>query len=263
MFEMNAVASAKPSANPLPLHAPPRALPKLQPLTALAAVPSLAANHDSIAADADSSPIPAPAVGQCMRWLAAMLDEIDYGMVLLDDGHQVLHVNQAADTELEDDHPLQLAGRRLRTRRPDDEELLQDALTAAGRGLRRLLTLGERGQSVSVAVVPLGTAGRASQVKLVMLGKRSVCENLSMLCFARHHSLTPTETRVLEALCQGLAPREVADRYGVCLATVRTQIGSIRTKTGADSIRDLVCRVAMLPPMVSSLREHLEVVSRF
>jgi DNA-binding CsgD family transcriptional regulator len=106
-----------------------------------------------------------------------------------------------------------------------------------------------------VAVVPLvAGVGALPQATLLLLGKKRVCECLSVQCCARSHALTATETRVLEALCQGLEPREVAVQHGVGLATVRTQIGSIRAKTGAQSIRELVRRVAVLPPMVSSLR---------
>ena len=192
---------------------------------------------------------------QGSRWLALMLDEIDYGMVLIGEGGQVLHVNHAARAELDVDHPLQLNGRELHTRLPQDTTPLHDALQAAGRGLRRLVTLGEREHPLSMAVVPLGALSTgAPQATLLLLGKRRVCESLSVQWFARTNALTPAETRVLEALCQGLDPREVADRNGVGLATVRTQIGSIRATTGTESIRDLVRRVAVLPPMVSSLR---------
>jgi DNA-binding CsgD family transcriptional regulator len=192
---------------------------------------------------------------QGSRWLSLMLDEIDYGMVLLSEGSQVLHVNHAARAELDGDHPLQLQGRELRARLPQDVTPLHDALQAAARGLRRLVTLGERDDAFTVAVVPLGAmATGAPQATLLLLSKRRVCESLSVQWFARTHSLTPTETRVLEALCLGLDPREVAEQHGVGLATVRTQIGSIRAKTGSESIRDLVRRVAVLPPMVSSLR---------
>ena len=195
------------------------------------------------------------ASSQGSRWLALMLDEIDYGMVLVGEGSQVLHVNHAARAELDDDHPLQLLGRELRTKLPQDVAPLHDALQAAARGLRRLVTLGEREQPLSMAVVPLGALARgAPQATLLLLGKRRVCERLSVQWFARTHALTPAETRVLEGLCQGLDPREVAEQHGVGLATVRTQIGSIRAKTGTESIRDLVQRVAVLPPMVSSLR---------
>ncbi|WP_326534721.1 helix-turn-helix transcriptional regulator [Pseudorhodoferax sp.] len=195
------------------------------------------------------------AAAQNARWLALMLDEIDYGMVLLDGRVQVLHINHAARAELDGDHPLCLQGRELRAARLQDQLMLQDALQAAARGLRRLVTLGERESRVTVAAVPLALpAASMAQATLLLLGKRRVCERLSVQWFARSHALTPAESRVLEALCQGLEPRDVAEQHGVALATVRSQIGSIRSKTGADSIRDLVRRVAVLPPMVSSLR---------
>jgi DNA-binding CsgD family transcriptional regulator len=195
------------------------------------------------------------AASQGSRWLALMLDEIDYGMLLLNDAGQVLHVNHAARAELDAEHPLQLSGRELRPLLAQDATLLNDALLAARRGLRRLVTLGGRDSPLSVAVVPLANpGGGAQQATLLLLGKRRVCESLSVQWFARTHALTPAETRVLEKLCLGLDPREVAEENGVGLATVRTQIGSIRAKTGTESIRDLVRRVAVLPPMVSSLR---------
>jgi len=49
-------------------------------------------------------------------------------------------------------------------------------------------------------------------------------------------------------------PAEIASRAGVKIATVRTQIGTARAKTGARSIRELVSMVAVLPPLVGALR---------
>ena len=189
------------------------------------------------------------------RWMAMMLDEIDYGMLLLDGEGQVVHVNQAARQEMNAEHPLQQLGQELRARWPQDVARLHDALANARRGLRKLLTLGEKGEPLSLAVIPIGLAGEdGAQATLLMMGKRQVCERLSVLWFARAHGLTVAETRVLEALCAGLEPRQAAEQHGVGLATVRTQIGSIRAKTGAESIRDLVLQVAMLPPMLGRLR---------
>ena len=51
-----------------------------------------------------------------------------------------------------------------------------------------------------------------------------------------------------------MRPNEIASRAGVAVSTVRTQIGSIRSKTGATSIRELVRQVAVLPPLVGALR---------
>lgn len=184
------------------------------------------------------------------RWLSMMLDEIDYGMVLLTDDAELVHVNHAARAELDAGHPLQLLGRQLRARQPQDVARLHEALASASqRGLRRLLALGEGEHRVNIAVIPL-----AQLATLVVLGKRHLSERISVQCFARMHHLTPAETRVLESLCEGLNPREIAELNDVGLATVRTQIGSIRSKTGADNIRALVRQVAVLPPMVSTLR---------
>ena len=192
---------------------------------------------------------------QPAHWLALMLDEIDYGMLLLVDGSQVLHVNHCARAELDTGHPLQMLGNELRARQSRDVVKLHDALTGAQRGLRKLVTLGEPGHQVSLAVVPLGAVGVAKlPAALLLLGKRQVCERLSVQCFARSHELTPTETRVLEALCQGLDPREVANHHAVAIATIRSQISAIRAKIGAENIRDLVRQVAVLPPMVGVLR---------
>lgn len=184
------------------------------------------------------------------RWLSLMLDEVDYGMLLLNEAAELMHVNHAARSELDSGHPLQLQDRQLRARQAQDVSRLQDALLAASkRGLRRLVALGDGGARVNVAVVPLG--GTAT---LVLLGKRHLSERISVQCYARLHHLTPAETRVLESLCEGLKPREIAELNEVGLATVRTQIGSIRAKTGAENIRALTRQVAVLPPMVSSLR---------
>jgi DNA-binding CsgD family transcriptional regulator len=133
---------------------------------------------------------------------------------------------------------------------------LYEALSAAcGRGLRRMLTLGEGAHRVAVAVVPLAAQGGArGRTALLMLGKRQVCEDLSVDGYARAHQLSPAETQVLKGLCRGERPGAIARRHGVQLSTVRTQVGSIRAKTGAESIGALVRQVAVLPPMVGALR---------
>ena len=190
------------------------------------------------------------------HWLSATLDEIDYGMLLLTDEVEATHVNHAARAELDAAHPLQLLGCELRARRPQDVLPLAEALHAAAhRGLRKLLTLGDGAQRVSVSVVPLSLPdGASQQVTLVMLGKRHVCEVLSVQGFAQSHGLTTAEARVLAALCRGEPPNAIAAQIGVAISTVRTQIGSIRQKTGAESIRALVRQVAVLPPLRGVLR---------
>jgi DNA-binding CsgD family transcriptional regulator len=190
------------------------------------------------------------------RWMAAMLDEIDYGMLLVVDGMWVIHANHVARAELDDEHPLQMLGQQIRVRRTQDIAPLRDALAdAATRGLRRLLTLGDERHRVSLAVVPLPSLRMKERpATLLVFGKHQVCEDLSMQWFARSHGLTQAEAQVLTGLCEGARPNDIAQRQGVAISTVRTQISSIRAKTGAQSIRDLARQVAVLPPLVNALR---------
>ena len=189
------------------------------------------------------------------RRMAQMLDTLDYGMLLLDDTRRVSHVNKAALRDMDEWHALQLDGQQLQARHAQDSEPLREALAGAARGLRRLLQLGEGRSRISVAVVPLPALGNDELPgTAVLLGKRQVCEELTVDWYARSHRLTMAETAVMKGLCADFTPQQVAQRQGVGLATVRTQIGSIRQKTGACSIRALVRQVALLPPLVSVLQ---------
>ena len=97
-------------------------------------------------------------------------------------------------------------------------------------------------------------SGGHDAATLLLLGKTSVCESLSADSFASCHGLTPAEKTVLTALANGQCPTAIARQHGVAISTVRTQIASIRVKTGATSIRDLVESIARLPPLVGVLR---------
>lgn len=189
------------------------------------------------------------------HWLSAALDELDYGMVLLADGMRVLYVNDAARIALDDHHPLQLLSGELRARLARDVAPLYAAVSDASlRGMRRLLIMGAEARRPSVSIIPLAARNEGPRAVLVLLGKRTVCEQLSVQGFARIHQLTGAETRVLVSLCDGVQPIRAARELGVAISTVRSQIGSIRQKTGAESIRDLVRQIAVLPPVKGALR---------
>ncbi len=189
------------------------------------------------------------------RAMARMLDVVDYGMLVVVDETYVVFVNQVARAELDAEHPLQLLGRDLRARCPRDVGALRQALSSAvRRGMQSMLMLGRaNGEGVNVAVVPLVEPGEAPAA-LIIFGKRVVCEDLSTDAFARQHELTSAETRVLKRLCAGSRPQDIAHSLGVKLTTVRTQITSIRVKTGSRDIGGIVHRVARLPPLPCVMR---------
>ena len=195
------------------------------------------------------------ATAPTLQWLALMLDEVDYGMVLLSPQGNVLHVNHVARVELGRQHALQWLGDSIKARHPQDAAELRSAIAGATLSHRRcLLKLGDDAHKAMVSVVPLQCGASHPAATVLVFGKRQVCEDLSIQSFARAHRLTATESRVLSALCIGLRARDIAARHGVRLSTVRTQVSSIRAKTNAPSISAVVQQVAVLPPLVGALR---------
>ncbi len=65
------------------------------------------------------------------QWLAGALDELDYGIVVLFEGASIVHINDAAQVELDELHPLQRVGNELRARLARDVAPLHEAVTAA------------------------------------------------------------------------------------------------------------------------------------
>ena len=160
--------------------------------------------------------------GSQLGWVTAALDEIDYGLLLLDQQRRVVHSNHAATVLLNRDYPLLLVGKELRARDERDAPELNAAIQGASiRGLRKLLSIGLEPSATSVSVVPLRELGDAfdsvrpstegGRAVLLMLGKQRTGNDLALESFARANGLSPTEIRVLKALCIGLQPSEVAD----------------------------------------------------
>ena len=183
------------------------------------------------------------------RCLAATLDHVGRGMLLVSSGGRVMHANKLARQALGPQHPLQIDAGRLRARTGQDALRLAEALEAAvKRGLRHLLDMGEGAQRVAVAVLPI--EGEGGNAALVSLEQPRRAQDLAVQCYARQHGFTGAETAIVEALLAGQQPSAIARAKGVALSTVRTHIGQLRQKTGAHSIRQLLERLTGLPPMM-------------
>lgn len=194
------------------------------------------------------------------RWgspplLDLVLDELAYGVVVATGEGDLLHANQAARHELGRRRFIGLHNGRLRVRLPEDARVLQEALGKAVDGKRSLVALGstEAGR-VSLAVVPVRRNPAAGPAHVALLFSRpSVCGSLMLFFFARSHALTATEENVLAILCQGYSAPEVAEQLHVAVSTVRSHVRSLCAKTRSSGVRELVNRVAMLPPVAPSL----------
>lgn len=193
-----------------------------------------------------------------VRLMACILDEVDYGLMLISSDGLVVHANHAALREMGAAHPLEIRGRRLRTRDKLAQPALNDALDGARRrGARSLLNLGHGDARTGLSIVPLPLAlsGRSSDnAVLLTLQRAQLVEKLSVSAFARARGLSQREEEVLTALCEGLRPAQIAERLGVAVATVRSHVHNLKEKTQCRSMVELVKQVAMLPPLVTALK---------
>ncbi len=189
-------------------------------------------------------------------FLLRLLDEIDYGLVLVDADGQVLHANHLARHELACGRLLGGAiGEPISGATSALGQQLMAAVRGALCGRRRLLYLTHGEHTLPVAVIPLTHALEDARGSvLLVMARQRVGDNLALQMYASEHGLTPTEESVLRALCDGREVDEIAVQHGVAESTVRTQVRSLRDKTGANGIRQLVQRVLALPPVVPALR---------
>ena len=103
------------------------------------------------------------------------------------------------------------------------------------------------------APVAATTAATDPCYALLVFPKQQLCDTTTITLFARERGLTGTEGQVLAQVCKGLRPSQIATNHGVQVSTVRSQLRSIRQKTASDSVRELVEKVSVLPPMARHL----------
>ena len=184
-----------------------------------------------------------------------MMNELAFGVIVATPQGRVVQANQMAHLELARFRVLGVVDRQIRAAQPDDGRALHDALGKAACGKRSLLAMPVAGGGVlSLAVLPLrGEAtGKAGHVALIF-SRASVCETLMLCFFARTHGLTGTEEHVLGILCQGYSAPEVAAQMNIAVSTVRSHVRSLCAKTQSSGVRELINRVAVLPPVAPAI----------
>lgn len=191
-----------------------------------------------------------PAAAGPTRWMGRVLDCIDYGVIVLARDLTVQYVNRRAERSMEGAYPIEVVDGRLHGRIAADERFLRAAaMNAADKDMRSMGRLTGNGTEVLVSVIPLARDD-GKTVVLLLLGRDAQCMDLSVNGFARCHGLSQAEAAVLAGLADGLRASEIADMQRVAVSTVRTQLASIRSKTGTDSLQSLVRELGKLPPLM-------------
>jgi len=191
--------------------------------------------------------------GHVEALLAAMLDELDFGVCVCDAAGRLIAANSSARAELSVGGALTLEQNQICTAQASSSQIFRNALhDAAHAGLRRMVSLGRGLDRLVIAVSPAGIAAGGNVI--LLFGRRMVCSALGLEMLAGIHGLTYGERRVLSYVLAGSRPTAISQALGVAVSTVRTQIKSIRAKFNVDSIDALLIRVAAVPPVTTVLR---------
>jgi DNA-binding CsgD family transcriptional regulator len=201
-----------------------------------------------------------PGLARGPDWIASALDELACGVIIIDQRGLVLHQNLAAQTVLSRGDCVAIEHGAISAAHASDARQLSEALAKAATGKRSMIALGALSRT-TVAVVPLQRQASAHHSAsahhepryALMFSRAGVCEALMLSFFSRAHSLTAAEENVLGLMCAGLTAPEMAQQLKVGEATIRTHVRNICAKTHSSGIREVVKRLAVLPPLMAAV----------
>jgi len=198
------------------------------------------------------------------------LEQIPFGVVLLDHQGNALYFNKKAETMVGLSRLLRLRdGGPVRCTLPtDDAELTRLVHGATGAGATGmgptasasvvaspgggLRLSGLDGQQMQLLVTPLPSwsspFGTRSAAVIFMSDPHAAVGSMSTLLRSMY-GMTPAESRLTEALVNGSTPQEYAATFDVTINTVRTQIKRAAAKAGVSRQSDLV-RAVLTGPAV-------------
>lgn len=196
--------------------------------------------------------VPMDVESDCLHLL---FDEVSHGMLVISPQGRVLHSNRAARDEMARNGVLYVRHDALQTLSPMDGKLLHTALAKASGGVRSLVKLSGSGITLMLSAIPLKhRPGTSCEQIALFFERRAICDSGMFVFFARSHRLTRTEEQVLNLLCRSMSTPEIALELDVAVSTVRSHVRSLCIKTGAKGARDVINRVATLPPVGATPR---------
>lgn len=183
--------------------------------------------------------------------LAQITDALPWPLLLLRCDAVLLHANLAARQVLHRGQPLQIkAGQRVVASDAQQQAEFAAALRAAQPAMMQWSAPGHGGCSVTLKPLLAAGESNASPAMLVLLGT-AASRHADLQAFVRLYALSPAEARVLERLNLGDNCIDTAAALGIKAATVRSQLASLRRKTGQASVAALLRALAAMPPLAT------------
>lgn len=184
---------------------------------------------------------------------AAALQHLAAPVLILDEAAHILFSNRAAESLLRAGEALRQRGNRLILPSPAAqnavEALIRGAVHQRHGGATTLHDAA--GLPLHLLVAPLAPDREANTpwerpLALVFIAHERCGDGPDGALLKALFQLTPAESRVALALLKGQTPAEYAEAACLSIATVRSQLRAIYTKTGTRRQADLIKRLASL-----------------
>jgi DNA-binding CsgD family transcriptional regulator len=185
------------------------------------------------------------------------LEALAFGAVILDANGHVVFANDAARALERAAAGIRLgnASRPIEAlRRSETRQLCHLVHEAASGGPGGVMRLSDRNGTpallVLVTPLPRGAHGiHDGGHALLTLRAASDSPAFSEAMLSGLFGLSPAQAAITYALYCGQTPEEIAERRGIRISTLRSHLAQIFQRTGAQSQRDLMRLLALLPPV--------------
>jgi DNA-binding CsgD family transcriptional regulator len=176
------------------------------------------------------------------------LDQLCAGVIVTDNGGKVIEMNRAAKSIVWLGDGLNVRNSRLCARRTFETVKVEKLITAATADAKLAATAGRMlvGRadglpSYVLTVAPLNTDMAVDDQRLALIVVVDPLRHSpSEKDLAEFFGLSPAEARLAVALLTGKTLSQIAAGTGVRITTLRTQLGSILRKVGAERQPDLI-----------------------
>jgi DNA-binding CsgD family transcriptional regulator len=192
--------------------------------------------------------------------LSATLDSLTTGIVVVADRGRILHANTAARRMLSARKPIAAVNGILSVRDASASRKLASAIASAKEAtIASGIGVALRSREPAIAfVLPLAHGNLGGQTPAptaaVFVTEVGASPPADIAALAESFGLTPAETRTLEHLVRGATVADTAAALGVSMATAKTHLVHIFSKTGISRQADLLALVHRLLPPIHGAR---------
>lgn len=200
-------------------------------------------------------------ISDARRLAMAVLDRMDYGIVIVSQAGQIRMSNHRAELWLQSGSLVHSHFGRIRLTAPKDNVALDQLIRAAGASDNRdvrahaIDAVGDKdGMRAKILVLPINNEEQRhlddnqARVALIITDinqQRAMAPQL----LQQSYGLTQAETKVATGLASGKTQDELAESLFVSLATIKTHTQHIYQKVGVSRQVELVRLIYGLPPL--------------